>query len=72
MNPFYSSHQEKQQMPPQGFDLNGALQNILNQIRPTGMTAEQIVRSNIQNGTWQPEKFRQYANIANRLTGMNR
>ena len=70
MNPFFPSHQENQEMPPPGFDLNGALQSVLRQIMPTGMTAEQIVRTNIQNGTWKPEQFSQYAKIADRLTGV--
>lgn len=74
MNPFFSSHQGQQdpQMPPPGYDLNGALNNVLRMIMPSGFTAEQIVRTNIQNGTWQPEQFSQYAKIADKLTGVKR
>ncbi len=71
MNPFFNSNRQNQQ-GQNGFNLQAALQNLARQIAPTGMTAEQIVRQNIQNGTWDPEKFNQYAQIADRLTGGRR
>lgn len=70
MNPFFSSHEQRQQ--PLQMDLNSILSNALRAIAPTGMTAEQIVRQNIQNGTWDPNKFNQYMQIADRLTGGRR
>lgn len=73
MNPLFDSFKKNQNNGAQnGFDLNSALQNLARQIAPTGMTPEQIVRQNIQNGTWDPEKFNQYAQIADRLTGGRR
>lgn len=71
MNPFFDSFQKNQQQGT-GFDLNAALRNLANQIAPTGMTPEQIVRQKIQNGEMTQEQFNQLAAIANRLTGRNR
>ena len=68
MNPFFNSFQQNQQQIP-SFDLNAALRNLANQIAPTGMTPEQIVRQKIQNGEMTQEQFNQFAAIANRLTG---
>lgn len=73
MNPFFNSYQENRQGGNgQGMDLNSILQNALRTIMPTGMTAEQIVRQNIQNGNWDSQKFNQFAQIADRLTGGRR
>lgn len=71
MNPFFDSFQKNQQQGT-GLDLNAALRNLANQIAPTGMTPEQIVRQKIQNGEMTQEQFNQLAAIANRLTGRNR
>lgn len=68
MNPFFNSFQQNQQQIP-NFDLNTALRNLANQIAPTGMTPEQIVRQKIQNGEMTQEQFNRLAAIANRLTG---
>lgn len=73
MNPFFNSYQENRQGGyGNGMDLNSILQNALRTIMPTGMTAEQIVRQNIQNGNWDSQKFNQFAQIADRLTGGRR
>lgn len=69
MNQFFNSRPQNQQ---QGFDLNSALQNLAQQIAPTGMTPEQIVRQLLQNDRMKPEQFNQYAQIADRLTGRRR
>lgn len=68
MNPFFNSFQQNQQQIS-SFDLNTALRNLANQIAPTGMTPEQIVRQKIQNGEMTQEQFNKFAAIANRLTG---
>lgn len=69
MNQFFNSRQQSQQ---QGFNLNAMLQNLAQQIAPTGMTPEQIVRQLLQNDRMKPEQFNQYAQIADRLTGGRR
>lgn len=71
MNPLFTSFQKNQQGPVGGFDLQSALQNLANQISPTGMTPEQIVRQKIQNGEMTQAQFEQYRQIANKLTGRN-
>lgn len=69
MNQFFNSRQQSQQ---QGFNLNAMLQNLAQQIAPTGMTPEQIVRQLLQNDRMKPEQFNQYAQIADQLTGRRR
>lgn len=71
MNPLFTSFQKNQQGSNAGFDLQSALRNLANQIAPTGMTPEQIVRQKIQNGEMSQAQFEQYRQIANRLTGRN-
>ena len=73
MNPLFDAYRQSQGNSGQGgFNLNAALQNLANQIAPTGMTPEQIVRQKIQNGEMSQEQFNQFAKIADRLTGRSR
>lgn len=67
MNPFYKSHQQQQQNNP--FDLKAAMENMMRQIAPTGMTPEQIVRQKIANGEMSQAQFEQYSQIANQIFG---
>lgn len=73
MNPLYQSYrkgQENQNDRPQ--NLNAMLQNIAQQIAPTGMSPEQIVRQMMRNGQLSQAQFEQAARIADTWTGGRR
>ena len=77
MNPLFNSYQQNRSNQQNGngfggFDLNAELQNIAQQIAPTGLSPEQFVRAKIQNGEMSQEQFNQYAKIADRLMGRGR
>ena len=63
MNPFYKNHQQQVQQ-----NLQTALQQVACRL-PVGMSAEQFVRQKIQNGEMTQQRFEQYAQIANMITG---
>lgn len=67
MNPFYKNHQQNQIQRPQ--NIQDAMQNLLKQIAPTGMTPEQIVRQKIQNGEITQAQFERYSMMANQVLG---
>lgn len=71
MNPFYKNYQNNNQ-PNQGFNFQTALQNLAQQIMPTGMTPEQIVRNKIQSGEMTQAQFQQLSAMADQLMGRNR
>lgn len=73
MNPLFASYQKSRQPNAgQGMDLNSALQFLAQQIAPTGMTPEQIVRQKVQSGEMSQEQFNTFARIADSLTGGRR
>lgn len=71
MNPFYKNYQNNSQTN-QGFNFQTALQNLVRQIMPTGMTPEQIVRNKIQSGEMTQAQFQQLSAMADQLMGRNR
>ena len=69
MNPFYRKHSEQVQQNP--FNLQATLQSVASRI-PFGMTAEQFVRQQIQNGEISQQQFEQYAQMADMVLGRRR
>ncbi len=73
MNPLFASYQKSRQSNAgQGMDLNSALQFLAQQIAPTGLTPEQIVRQLVQNDKMTQEQFSAFARIADSLVGGRR
>ena len=73
MNPLYQSfrkERENQNGPPQ--NLNAMLQNVAQQIAPSGLSAEQIVRQMMRNNQLSQAQFEQAARIADMWTGGRR
>ena len=73
MNPLYQSYrkdQRDQNGPPQ--NLNAMLQNVAQQIAPSGMSPEQIVRQLMRNNQLSQAQFDWAAKIADSCTGGRR
>lgn len=71
-NPLYKSYQQTQgaQRPPA--NLNEMLQGMAQQLAPTGLSAEQMVRQMMQRGQMTQAQFEQLAKIADSWTGGRR
>ena len=66
MNPLYKSFKQNQSGNFQE-NLQVSLRNLAQQIMPTGMTPEQIVRQKIQNGEMTQAQFEQYGQMASQV-----
>lgn len=64
MNPLFASYQKRNRQNNQQFDMQTALRNLANQIAPTGLTPEQIVRQKIQNKEMTQAQFEQLSRAA--------
>ena len=73
MNSLYESYQNQrqQQQGSTGFNLNSALQNVMNFISPYGMDPETFARNLMKNNQMTQAQFESYRQIANQLTGKN-
>lgn len=73
MNSLYQSYQKQNaQRNNVPANLQEMLQNLAQQILPTGKTPEQIVREMMQNNQISQSQFAQVANIADLWTGGRR
>lgn len=68
MNPLFQTFQNQESQQP---NFQQQLSNLGRQIQQMGTTPELLGRMLIQNGRIPPERFEQYRQIANQLTGKN-
>ena len=68
MNPLFQTFQTQES---QQSNFQQQLSNLGRQIQQMGTTPELLGRMLIQNGRIPPERFEQYRQIANQLTGKN-